>query len=312
MRFKKYLIEKLSSDIPRKIADNYKRYIEIMNSQPDKYDESPDYLNKVLMKAVSDSDKRFQGDLKSIVPVIATSLREKGADGNNFLKFIAQFPDERVLAQNPDKLSYINQLYINNYTNLNSNGTIKSNGRNVPYIYLNPSLYAKSDEDFKYIANAFALLSDDGYVRRKFKDPSTVNLRQFYTRDGQVREKRDIYKIVDDWYYKSGAPAEDENDGGITSDDEPTITLHDMFKAKGLRDKTSQVEYLKALWDKYGERVTGKSYDVIRSNLSDKDKIYDYVIDGSLYSKVFTDTKSDEKIAKDLFKYIVTDIGEQE
>lgn len=309
MRFKKYLIEKLSSDIPRKIADNYKRYIEIMNSQPDKYDESPDYLNKVLMKAVSDSDKRFQGDLKSIVPVIATSLREKGADGNNFLKFIAQFPDERVLAQNPDKLNYINQLYINNYTNLNSSGTIKSNGRNVPYIYLNPSLYTKSDEDFKYIANAFALLSDDGYVRRKFKDPSTVNLRQFYTRDGQVKGKQDIYRTIDDWYYSGGGSSNDTERGA--SDMGQSITLADMFKAKGLRDKASQVAYIKSLWDKYGERVTGKSYEVIRSNLSDKDKIYDYVIDGSLYSKIFTDIKSEEKIAKDLFKYIVTDVGRQ-
>ncbi len=309
MRFNKYLIEKLSSDIPRKIADNYKRYIEIMNSQPDKYDESPDYLNKVLMKAVSDSDRRFKGDLKDMVPVIATSLKEKGADGNNFLKFIAQFPEESVLAQNADKLSYINQLYINNYIDLNSNGTIKSNGRNVPYIYLNPSLYTKSDEDFKYIANAFALLSDDGYIRRKFKDPSSVNLRQFYTRDGQVKGKQDIYRIIDDWYYSGGGSSNDAERG--TSDMGQSITLTDMFKAKGLRDKASQVAYIKSLWDKYGERVTGKSYEVIRSNLSDKDKIYDYVIDGSLYSKIFTDVKSEEKIAKDLFKYIVTDIGRQ-
>ena len=309
MRFNKYLIEKLSSDIPRKIADNYKRYIEIMNSQPDKYDESPDYLNKVLMKAVSDSDRRFKGDLKDMVPVIATSLKEKGADGNNFLKFIAQFPEESVLAQNADKLSYINQLYINNYIDLNSNGTIKSNGRNVPYIYLNPSLYTKSDEDFKYIANAFALLSDDGYIRRKFKDPSSVNLRQFYTRDGQVKGKQDIYRIVDGWYYSGGGSSNDTE--RAASDMGQSITLTDMFKAKGLRDKASQVAYIKSLWDKYGERVTGKSYEVIRSNLSDKDKIYDYVIDGSLYSKIFTDIKSEEKIAKDLFKYIVTDIGRQ-
>lgn len=309
MRFNKYLIEKLSSDIPRKIADNYKRYIEIMNSQPDKYDESPDYLNKVLMKAVSDSDRRFKGDLKDMVPVIATSLKEKGADGNNFLKFIAQFPEESVLAQNADKLSYINQLYINNYIDLNSNGTIKSNGRNVPYIYLNPSLYTKSDEDFKYIANAFALLSDDGYIRRKFKDPSSVNLRQFYTRDGQVKGKQDIYRIVDGWYYSGGGSSNDTE--RAASDMGQSITLTDMFKAKGLRDKASQVAYIKSLWDKYGERVTGKSYEVIRSNLSDKDKIYDYVIDGSLYSKIFTDIKSEEKIAKDLFKYIVTDVGRQ-
>ena len=311
MRFKKYLTEKLSSDVPRKIADKYKRYIEIMNSHPGKYDDSPDYLNKVLMKAVSDSDKRFRGDLKSIVPIIVTSLKEKGADGNNFLKFIAQFPDEGVLAHNPDKLSYINQLYINNYINLDSNGTIKSNGRNVPYIYLNPSLYTtKSNEDFKYIANAFALLSDDYYVRHHFKDPKIVNLRSFYRKDGSVRDKEDIYRKIDDWYYESGIERNDDAKD-VPSNGVKKFTLYDLFRDGVGKDKQPS-EYISQLWTKYRDRIKSqKAYDIIDSNLGKKDEIYDNVIDGARDINIFSDITKESQVAYDLFKYIVDEIGKQ-
>lgn len=75
-------------------------------------------------------------------------------------------------------------------------------------ILLNPSLYARSDADFRYTLNAFRMFSEDGNYTKYLKDTSVVDLSQFMDGDrikpaGLQKDRKlvgkTIWNVIEAW-----------------------------------------------------------------------------------------------------------------
>ena len=243
--------------------------------------------------------------LQPIIPSLASSIVEKGSDisSNKFLELIAKFPYNRTIGENADKFKYINDIYLNNTLNLKLDD-IKIKGKSIPSIFLQPSLYYDTFDNFRYIVNAFALLSSPSYVSKNFKDPSVVDLSLFFDENGFTKSKDEIKKIIDGWY--TG------NQARLSSTRHKKYSLYDVFKSrtKNYRNEGEQFDYLNRLWKDYGYLVSNSNdFKLLKSYLEDKEKTSS-IIDSMRNVAAFTDVDNDKQIASDLFAYIVEEIGE--
>lgn len=75
-------------------------------------------------------------------------------------------------------------------------------------ILLNPSLYARSDEDFRYTLSAFRMFSEGGNYTKYLKDSSVVDLSQFMDGDrikpaGLQKDRslgdKTIWNVIENW-----------------------------------------------------------------------------------------------------------------
>lgn len=244
-------------------------------------------------------------NLQPIIPSLASSIVKKGTDisNNKFLELISKFPYNNVIGKNADKFGYINDIYLNNTLDLNLED-MKTEGKNISSIFLQPTLYYDTFENFRYIVNAFALLSNPSYVEENFKDPSVVDLSLFFDERGLSKSKDEIESIINGWY--SG------NEGKPSAFRRKKYSLWDVLKSRveNYRNKGEQIDYLNRLWKNYKYLISNDAdSDTVKYWFEDKDRIA-YLIDNMRNTVAFSDTDNDKQIASDLFTYIIEEVGD--
>ena len=235
------LIEAVRNDIGtifNAVLDDYKSKESEAKSASQKEE-----LIKEAIKETSGAEELFT----NIAPTIAKSIIKDGSDikKNKFLKLIAEIKDDSIFAQPDidDKLSHMLSLYQNNFT------------RNIDdSFYKKPSLYDRSLDDLRYVANAYAIVSDKILASRYFSDVDILDPSKFLDSRGKVRPKKQVYELIDSWYTRAGKnfSKSDDNSSKHTS-------------MKGL------VEYLKSIKSKLVDRSTGISdfvYDIAKKYYS--------------------------------------------
>lgn len=244
-------------------------------------------------------------NLQPIIPSLASSIVKKGSDisNNKFLELISKFPYNNVIGENADKFEYINDIYLNNTLDLNLED-MKTKGKNISSIFLQPNLYYDTFENFRYIVNAFALLSNPSYVEENFKDPSVVDLSLFFDERGLSKSKDEIESIINGWY--SG------NEGKSSSPRRKKYSLWDVLKSRveNYRNKGEQIDYLNRLWKDYKYSISNDTdSDTVKYWFEDKDRTA-YLIDSMRNTVAFSDSDNDKQIASDLFTYIIEEVGD--
>lgn len=293
MRFK-IIKENLSSPYLGGIDDLYS-----IKSKNKKIDERVKVANEVLKSFF----ERKYADLQPIIPSLASSIVEKGSDisNNKFLELISKFPYNTVIGENADKFEYINDIYLNNTLDLNLED-MKTKGKNISSIFLQPTLYYDTFENFRYIVNAFALLSNPSYVEKNFKDPSVVDLSLFFDERGLSKSKDEIESIINGWY--------NGNEGEPSSPRRKKYSLWDVLKSRveNYRNKDEQIDYLNRLWEDYKYLISNDAEsNHVKYWFEDKDRIAS-LIDYMRDTVAFSDVDNDKQIASDLFTYIIEEI----
>ena len=247
-------------------------------------------------------------------------------DTNHFLTFIGNFPDHHAFKNNNDKFSYISSLYNQGYADLDPSREVNIFGKSVPNVYYDPTLYAKNYNDFKYIANAFALMSKEKYLdlnfdKSKFTDGGIGDIKNlFFNKRGDVRDASTIEDTIDKWYGEAGkkrnkkasdSPAE-EGGNRYSFEDIYKNNKFDAFaKIRDNKDTDASAivgamqEYLANLWSTYavGDKamLSPESASAVYNSFENIDKI----IKKNWKRKLFDSVDDNEAIANSFFNFIL-------
>lgn len=164
------------------------------------HEQEKEVVKKIL------SDPRYK-QIFGIHDVLAQSILDLGAtEGKNgFLKFANKLkfsmPKAREFKQKA--------LYLY--------GGYKNKRIDLTHEYLtNPTLWNRSDNDFTKAVNAFEICMSPKYAKNYLKDPSVIDINEFFNGD-TIKPTKDILNVVDSWA-KGNEYSEDERAQRGTSD----------------------------------------------------------------------------------------------
>ena len=127
--------------------------------------------------------------LQGIRPVIIQTILDWGPEEskNRFFHFINKIDFPMMGEKNyKNKMNYLYQLYTQKKLDLNQ-----------AYL-LNPTLYERNDKEFNVAVRAFELLGNDAEMKKRFRDTSMVNIKEFFNGD-KILPTKEILKIIDGW-----------------------------------------------------------------------------------------------------------------
>lgn len=309
----------------RDLSRFYNRRANRANSTAEQRRNIQGYLSKLADK--------YLGGNKNIVDIsdaIATSAEEsKNGIANKFITFIGNFSDHRAFKNNNEKFSYVNDIYQRGYTDLDKSAEVKVFNQTVPSIFYDPTLYRNNVDDFKYIVNAFALLTNEEYLRQNFdiskwgKD-GVGDLNSLFFKGSNVRKKDEIEDTIDLWYDEIGLKNEKDKESSSAKDSgNKSYTLTDIYNANSFfeddRKDSGKQSYEKMqsvgkffgkLWERYKSSLTASQRGQLKDVFDPSNKgLLVAILTSSLNDKkAFRSTTDNAKIAEDFFDFLLNEI----
>ena len=293
------LVEAPNDDLKRLLnmgdilADIMKQY-RAREKSAKSYSQKEALFRDIINKSKYSNDKM----LEPLVSPIIKSIDKYGSDekDNDFLGLVkhicdtTSLTDQRILTpKNADKFEHLYTLYERDYLSNNAQDDF----------YVNPSLYKNNLEDFKYIVNAYTLITNEVLAEKYFRDTSELDPSEFLNDNGTVKSKQEIHDLMNEWYRNYG---EDESSRGKKKEKAPKVTIDKLF------------DYLKsnnASFIEFGDLRTFvadllQNYSNARnistsSSAQITDAVIEYLIDNKC---LFTVQKDPEKIAEEMLGYV--------
>ena len=244
----------ITENISNRMMQQIKKYYQkLAKDETISTDEMDSQMTKYLQQLFVGKNS----ELQDIIPALITSMSQNGADANKneFLGFIARFPNNQLFKNNGDKFEYLNDLYDNNLVSLKNDGvSTRIGNRRIVFPYYVANLYEqKSFEDFRYIVNAFALLTNKQYVADNFDEDFNIDLTQFFNKD-KLKSRKEIEQIISDWYDEFGKTAK-------TFEKTSRKTLTDVLHKKlgKYASQADQREYLRELLKKFQDKISSEA-----------------------------------------------------